>query len=363
MKKLLSLLLILTLSLQLLCATDMFHNLHDTSYRDLPMRYSAMGESGISLSRDEDSLSVNAGAVRTKGFRLIVPSVRVDLLNCAHLKDIDFIKISKGEISAISDAVSFLSGDAPIARLSLGTAMQINGFDLGLNATCGLFSSGESIAAMFTGYADGSLSAGYAHRFSLSEEYALTLGGTGHVNLRFSTTAVDVNTFVDYVTEKSTKLIGGIVSGYSLSLDLGATLELPYGFSAALSVNDISSPYTYSVGTVISVPCNITLGSGWRMRAIGFLDLQAAVDVTDIIGLVRDFSPSEMLYHLNMGAGAGLWNMLSVYGGLKGGYPSFGARVKLLFAEISASYTISEYSRYMGYNPKDMLSLQLRLVF
>lgn len=363
MKKILLILSLIILSSSLVFASDFFHNLHDASYRPLSLRHAAMGESGIALSRDEDSLFVNAGAVKTKGFRLVIPSISVDLLNVAHIKDVDYPKIMKGNVAAISEAVSFLSGEAPIARVSLGTAMQINGFVLGVNGTAGLFSRGESISAIFTGYADTALSLGYSHRFQLSDAMTLTLGGTGHVNLRFSTTAVDVNTFVDYTMDNSRKLIGGIVNGYALSLDLGSTLELPYGFSAAVTVNDISSPYIYSDGSSINIPCNVTLGLGWQMKVLGFINLQAAADITDAAGLVRNLSRSDLLYHLNLGAGAGLWNIVTVYGGLRGGYPSFGAVVKLLFAELSAAYTVREYSQYMGYNPKDMLTVSLRLVF
>ncbi|MGN0906884.1 MAG: hypothetical protein ACI4NM_07035 [Bullifex sp.] len=363
MKRISLIILISVFTVTSLCASDLFSGLHDVSYRPVSMRYEAMGGSGIALAKNDDAFFTNAGAVTDKGFTLVLPSIRADLLNVGHLKDIDLEKITHGDMAAVSDAVSFLSGSAPIVRLSLGSGMRIRGFSLGLDATAGLFSKGESVAAEFTGYVDSAVSAGYSHRFTLSDEYALTVGGMGHLNLRFSTTAVDVNTFVDYATKRSTKLIGGIVKGYGVSLDLGATLEMPYGFSAAITMNDISIPYKYSGGTTLSVPCNLTLGTGWRMRLLGFLDLQAAVDLTDIIGLCMNFSGSQILYHTNMGAGIGLWDVLSLYGGLKGGYPSFGARLKLFFAELSASYTISEYSAYMGYNPKDMLSISLRLVF
>ncbi|MDD7270348.1 MAG: hypothetical protein PUH25_00550, partial [Spirochaetales bacterium] len=84
-----------------------------------------------------------------------------------------------------------------------------------------------------------------------------------------------------------------------------------------------------------------------------------AMDLVDITRI----NLNNALYHLNLGGYFGIWNNLGLYGGLKGGYPSFGLKLKLLFMESYVTYTINEYSEFVGYNPKDTLSFSFRLLF
>ena len=140
------------------------------------------------------------------------------------------------------------------------------------------------------------------------------------------------------------------------------------GFSFAMSLLDIGKGFDsvdIITGEKERVKSNfyLNVGSGWERVFWKWLGIKASLDFNDIVGFVKNASFSNFLYHTNMGLKLNLTKGIGVMCGLKGGYPSLGADLKLWFIDLSVLYTMDEYSEYVGYNPRDTLSVLLRLEF
>ena len=70
--------------------------------------------------------------------------------------------------------------------------------------------------------------------------------------------------------------------------------------------------------------------------------------------------PTPVL-HLNLGAEFGLFDILTVRGGINRGYLSLGAGIWLPFMQIDASYGWQEFGNQIGDKPVDSLTIKFSL--
>lgn len=353
MKKI-SLILIALLLVLSLPAKDFSSELNRTAYIPTSMTFRAMGESGRAIALPEDGFSVNPAALASDGFELILPSFEAAVTNVNALLNSDIKGVLNKDTTAMMDMLSLLSGSSYFIDGKISSSLIIKGFGVSFSLKSGLYTSGESISAYVTVPIEGVLSLGYAHEFDLNNSYKLSIGGVLHTNLRYYIKPVDVTTFVDVATGDE-KLDLSFIKESNLTLDLGATLKMPYGFSSALTIDHITLK---NLKGNLKYDLSLSTSLGWSYK-YGPLRLSLAMDLVDITRI----QINNALYHLNLGGYIGLWNNLGLYGGLKGGYPSFGLKLKLLFMESYITYTINEYSEFVGYNPKDTLSFSFRLFF
>ncbi len=353
MKKILSFLFLLILVFSV-SAIDISNELNRSNYIPSSMTFRAMGESGRAIALAEDGFSINPAALASDSFQLILPSFEAGVTNVNALLNADIKGVLKKDTKAMMDMLSLLSGSSYFIDGKISSSVIIKGFGLSFSLKSGLYTSGESISAYVTVPIEGVLSLGYAHEFDLNDNYKLSVGGVLHTNIRYYIKPVDVSTFVD-VASGTAKLDLSFIKESNLTLDLGATIKMPYGFNGALTVNNITlKNFKGNLNYNISLSTSL----GWSYK-YGPLRLSLAMDLVDLARM----NLNNALYHLNLGGYIGLWNNFGLYGGLKGGYPSFGLKLKLFFMESYVTYTINEYSEYMGYNPKDTLSFSFRLLF
>lgn len=360
MKKLILIIMMLSLMTSTF-ATSYISELESKTFRPTSSTFIAMGSSGRAIALREDSSFVNPSA-HNKGFSLIIPQLELSISNLNYL-----VSTAKGAINRdanqLLDSLSIFSGSSYFAALQASGMVFINGFFLDCDARAGLYTDGESISASISIPIEAAISLGYSHSFEFENDYSLAIGGVSHFNYRAYTIPVDVSSFVDSYINRE-RLIDGLISGSNISFDLGATFYMPYGFSTALTVEDLALDIKFKDSFSnelwnISIPSSVCMSLGYKNK-LGPLTIMGAIDLVDVFNIKNG---STLLYHLNFGGAVELWKNIGLYGGLKGGYPSFGLKLKLFFFECFLSYNISETSQYVGYNPKDNISLMIRLFF
>ena len=329
-------------------------------YRPTSSVYRAMGSSGRAISLSEDACFVNP-ANNDESFRLILPSVEFGVSNPRELLA-TLNSVIKKDVNKMLDALSILSGSSYLASIKLSGMMIIKGFSIQGDLRLGLYTRGESISASISIPTEAVLTIGYSHIFEFENDYSLSIGGNAHLNHREYSIPIDAASFVNYYVNKK-ELIEGRIIGSNISFDLGATFNLPYGFNTSLTLEDIAFDIKYKDSNnieerIVKIPLSLCLSLGYKDK-FGPFTFMGAIDLVDVLKI----NSNNFFYHLNMGAGVEIWKNIGLYGGLKGGYPSFGLKLKLFFFELFASYEINDYSKYVGYNPKDTLSIMIRLFF
>ena len=329
-------------------------------YRPTSSTFRAMGSSGRAISLSEDVAFVNA-ANNNENFRLILPSLEVGLTNINDLLSTAKSVVDK-DVNKMLDALSILSGSSYLASVKLSGMMIIKDFSIQGDLRLGLYTMGESISASISIPMETILSIGYSHRFEFENDYSLSIGGNAHLNYREYSIPIDASSFVDYYVNNE-ELIKGRITGSNISFDLGATFNLPYGFASSITIEEIAFDIKYKdtnnmAEKRVSIPSSLCLSLGYKDK-FGPFTFMGAIDLVDVLKI----NSNNFFYHLNLGAGIEIWKNIGIYGGLKGGYPSFGLKLKLFFFELFASYEINDCSKYVGYTPKDTLSLMIRFFF
>ena len=359
MKKLI-LLFLIYFSLVPAFSSQFINELDSSTFRPTSQIFRSMGSSGRSISLSEDVSFVNS-ANNNDNFRLILPSLELSVSNPRELLS-TLDSVIKKDVNKMLDALSILSGSSYLASLKLSGMMIIKSFFIEGDLNLGLYTSGESISANISIPTEATISVGYSKRFDFKDNYSLSIGGATHLNYREYSIPIDASSFVDYYVNKQ-ELIKGSIKGSNISFDLGTTFNMPYGFATSITLENIAFDIKYKDSNnieekTVSIIPSLCLSIGYKDK-FGPLTIMGAIDVVDILNI----KSNTFFYHLNLGAGFELWKNIGLYGGLKGGFPSFGLKLKLFFFECFLSYEINDCSKYVGYNPKDTLSLMIRFLF
>ena len=88
-----------------------------------------------------------------------------------------------------------------------------------------------------------------------------------------------------------------------------------------------------------------------------------AVDVVDLVGLFGDFSMTNFLARLKLGAELELLNFIELRAGLNGGYTSVGVGFNILIFHVEASYYWNEFGNVLGEKDVDALTLRFNLLW
>lgn len=367
MKKALALLL-LALIIQSAFSANYINSIMGVSYRPLTMRYKAMGESGIAIATKDEALFINASALSDADeFSLELPALSLSLTEAKDILTSPIGKIMEGDEEAILDTAAILNGTFPLLLLEESIATSFKHFAIGLHFRESLYSTGESFATGFIPALQSTLSFGYGHKFKLSDDISLKLGAAQHISGVFYSSEISAEAAVDLI-KGDTSNIELNSSSWNFSTDIGTTLVLPKGFSFGIVINDISSGinfvdknsgkrrYSYSAP-------NIALGSAWQCDFGKKSSLALSYDTVNLIHLFKNLSFSSLLYHTNFGVELNIYDVLSLYGGLAGGYPSFGMEANIFFIKLSMLYRYMEFGDEVGINPKDQLEVRLALSF
>lgn len=361
MKRFLVTLLVLIVSLSLFASSF-------TSYRPLEREYRAMGCSGMSLSGVNKGFYTNPAALSNDKFNLVLPALEVGVGSFSEIITIPFSSLADGDFNAINEVLSKLTGTIPILDVKASSSLALFGFGASIDASGGIYTSGEGISVGLVPFLKVAGSFGYGRGFDIREDMTLEVGAMAHVSSFFYSSPIGVSELLNMVSSADFGTLGLKFTKMSFTMDVGTTLRLDNGFSFAVALTDMGAG-SDSVNVItgeaekFESDFSLNLGTGWERVFWKWLGVKASIDFNDVVGFVKDASLSNLLYHTNMGLKVNLTKGIGLMCGLKGGYPSLGADLKLWFIDLSVLYTMDEYSEYMGYNPRDTLSLLLRLEF
>ncbi|MGN1190590.1 MAG: hypothetical protein ACI4SL_09380 [Candidatus Ornithospirochaeta sp.] len=361
MKRFLVTLLVLIVSLSLFASSF-------TSYRPLEREYRAMGSSGMALSGVGKGFYTNPAALSNDKFNLVLPALEVGVGSFSEIVTIPFSALGDGNFDAINEVLSKLTGTIPILDVKASSSLTLFGFGAAIDASGGIYTSGEGISVGLIPFLKVAGSFGYGRGFDIRDDIKLEVGAVAHVSSFFYSSPIGVSELLDLFASSSLGNFGLKFTNMTFTMDVGTTLRLDDGLSFALALTDMGKGVN-SVDMItgeeekFDSDFSINIGGGWERVFWKWLGIKASIDFNDIVGFVKDASFSNFLYHTNMGLKVNLTKGIGLMCGLKGGYPSLGADLKLWFIDLSVLYTMDEYSEYMGYNPRDTLSLLLRLEF
>ena len=363
MKKTLSLIIAFLLCASLFSASSNF-----VKYAPYPREYRAMGEAGLSLKGSERGFFVNPASLSTDDFSLVLPSLEVGIGSVSDIATIPFSSLEKLDADAIGETLGKVSGSMPILTAKSSISFSLFGFGAAFDLSGGVFTSGEGFAAGLVPFMKVAGTLGYGRSFVLSEKMDLEVGASAHTNLFFYSSPIGVSSL-------SATLVNGLednirmnLSSLYFSVDVGSTLRLKSGFAFGVTLSDMGKDLMIEdivteTGFYVPFTSSLGVGASWERVFWKWLGVKAALDVKDLGSLFSSPSFPSLLYHTNMGMALSLSKSLELMCGLKGGYPSFGADFKLFFIDLSLLYTVDEYSDKVGYNPRDTLSLIVRLEF
>lgn len=367
MKRIVLALIIFLLTCNALFANNYYNSIMGVSHRPLTMRYKAMGESGLAIATKDEALFSNAAALSdAHSFSLDIPALNMSLSQAKDILSSPIGKIMNGDIDAILDTVSILNGTFPLLLAEESIATTFRNFGLAIHFRESLYSTGQSFASGFIPALQSTFSFGYGHKFDFGS-VSLSIGAVEHISGVFYSSAISAEAVVDLLKGDSSKLELNS-SSWNFSTDIGTIIEVPKGFSFGLVINDISASINFidinsgKKSRSYSAPI-ISLSSGWKYDFWKKSRIAFSYDVVNIISLCKDLSFSTLLYHSNFGAELTIYDVLSLYAGLNGGYPSFGLELDIFFIKLGAIYRYLEFGSEVGINPKDQFEVSLALAF
>ena len=361
MKRIVIVLILVFLSLSLFSASF-------TSYRPLDREYRAMGSSGMSLKGVGKGFYTNPASLSNDSFNLVLPAIEMGVGSFSEIITIPFSSLSKGDYDAVNEVLSKLTGTIPIIDVKISSSLVLFGFGASFDASTGLYTSGEGISVGLIPYLKFGGSFGYGHGFDINEDIRLEVGAVAHMSSSFYSSPVGISELMNMLSTSAIDALGLKYAESTFSFDLGTTVRLQNGLSFAMTLSDIgngSESVDIVTGDKEKFKSDFTLniGSGWERVFWKWFGVKASIDFCDVVGFVKEATLTNFLYHTNMGLKFNFTKGFGLMCGLKGGYPTLGADLKLWFIDFSLLYTMDEYSEYMGYNPRDTLSILLRLEF
>ncbi|MGN1164402.1 MAG: hypothetical protein ACI4S4_06335 [Candidatus Ornithospirochaeta sp.] len=337
-------------------------------YSPYPRDYRAMGEAGLSLGGSGRGFFVNPASFSTEKFSLVVPSLEVGVGSISDIVAIPFSSLMDLDAEALDDTMGRITGLMPLLIMKASLSLSLFGFGGALDASGGVFTSGEGISAGIVPFVKIAGTIGCGHSFDLREGLDLEVGIAAHTNLFFYSSPLDISSVGASLTEGLSDNVSMNLSSLNLSFDVGSTLRLGNGFSSGLVLSGLGKGF--EMKDIVSeddftlpLSSSLDVGFGWERVFWKWLGIKAAVDIKDLSGLIKSFSFPNLLYHTNMGLGINFTKGIGIMCGLKGGFPSLGVDLKLFMVDVFVLYTVDEYSDSVGYNPRDTLSLVARLEF
>ncbi len=180
------------------------------------------------------------------------------------------------------------------------------------------------------------------------------------------------------------------VYGVGVGLDLGAIAELGW-VTLGLAVRDLGgTTFNYSsnalaniasafgaqmgfppgaaVADRYTIPMDVSVGLSLHpdLGAVAaIIDPTLHLDIDDAVSVVRSIASGEETFWTRVRAGAELrlLSIASLWGGLDGGYLTFGAGLHLVFLDASMAVFTREMGRYIGDRPSAGATLELAIRF
>lgn len=376
-------------------------------------RYDAMGQSGIALPTRLDSFFSNPASLSKKGFALSVPSVSVTVYNLEKVVNdpeaVDIInRIIKGQTKDNDMATlgtklleNLGTGRNLVAKIDAGVAIKLGILGFGTNVQVKLhgLNSGTSIASQkVIPEVNAAQTVAFGLKLIDTKSLTLSAGLSVHGVYKAYYKGIAAETIAPLLSGGDVKSLflwdTPVMGGFAIPFDIGVNLGLlddvitvsatatningkyyMKSFSGfgdlvnSLSKNAMQVPDGHvtkdSESFEIKTPWSLNFGFAFAPN-VSILHPVLTADLVDMFEYVKSIGSkdsrfSDLLLHLNLGAEIGLFDILTVRGGVNRGYLSVGAGLNLPFMQVDASYGWQEFGNQIGDKPVDSLTIKFSM--
>ena len=373
-------------------------------YMPMSARMLGMGSAGLAAPSRSDAFLINPAVLGEGKFELAFPYLQLTIYH-----PYDFL--AKGEdgkslLDNIIHGMGSESGDsmAGIASDLLGLIKAGNGklmdVDTGVSFTAGGFAFGVFANSSLHTYADvGGLDAnmiveanavaalGFGHRFELPLDFSLDFGAVVRFNYLGYSQAMGKDWILDQLNGSDpdfAQMFSGIsiMAGWSLPIDVGLNLNMPYGLHFAVVARNLNGNFHMAQHTGYEGIQDNPLGNGdevtrFKLKSDWSLDTgiawqwdnalfrpTVAVDIVDWVGMFQEpVGLRTFLTHLNIGAEIRLLSFLDLRAGMSQGYFSLGAGLDLWAVKIDMAYYWKEFGETAGDYGLDGFTIRFNIGF
>lgn len=373
-------------------------------YAPMSARMLGMGSAGIAVPGRSDAFFVNPAVLGEGKFELSLPYLQISVY---HPYDylgtdengksmissiIDGLTSENGDFStAISELFNFVNvGAGKIMDVDAGVSFTANGFALGVFANTALhtYSTVGGLDSDFLAEVNAAAVLGFGHRFELPMDFSLDVGATVRFNYLGYSEAIGVrdvlndvsgSSSLDFESFFSTK---NIIAGWSLPIDLGVNLNMPYGFSFGVVARNLNGNYHMAIQdnykdalddpfgngqdvTHFTLGSDFSLDTGiaWQWEN-PWLRPTIAVDIVDWVGMCTEpVGFRTFITHLNVGAEVRILSFLDIRAGMSQGYFSLGAGLDLWAIKVDMAYYWKEFGETAGDVGLDAFTVRINIGF
>ena len=358
-------------------------------------KYEAMGRAGVALHSDKDAIHVNPANIATGTWSWHIPAVSTTVYNVRDLLKSQIVQDTvednlKEDMTGYATDLMGIYGKAgygEIAKVDARIGFKAPHFELSSDTQVNLFTYvplENKMEMSVIPQLDDVTSLGLGIRL-YSGNISLDLGVTGRFALRAYYSKVDLNTFLNGGEDLMTTFMESkpVAIGYAVPFDVGATLNLPFGFSAGAVYRNMNGKYNMSYAESLEalqakelvddafelkVPTTLDVGLAWapEMGAWGWIaEPQVAVDVKDVINIAKSgFDKATLLKSLHAGVEMQVLKLAEVRAGLDGGYITLGAGLDLLhLIHVEAAYGRQIFAVGKGEKPVDALTIRMNVIW
>ena len=385
-------------------ATNPVYGAMADPYMPMSARMLGMGSAGLAAPSRSDAFLINPAVLGEGKFELAFPYLQLTIYH-----PYDFL--AKGEdgkslLDNIIHGMGSESGDsmAGIASDLLGLIKAGNGklmdVDTGVSFTAGGFAFGVFANTSLHTYADvGGLDAnmiveanavaalGFGHRFELPLDFSLDFGAVVRFNYLGYSQAMGKDWILDQLNGSDpdfAQMFSGIsiMAGWSLPIDVGLNLNMPYGLHFAVVARNLNGNFHMAQHTGYEGIQDNPLGNGdevtrFKLKSDWSLDTgiawqwdnalfrpTVAVDIVDWVGMFQEpVGLRTFLTHLNIGAEIRLLSFLDLRAGMSQGYFSLGAGLDLWAVKIDMAYYWKEFGETAGDYGLDGFTIRFNIGF
>ena len=358
-------------------------------------KYEAMGRAGVALHSDKDAIHVNPANIATDTWSWHIPAASVtiynvrDILKSQIVQDAVENNMKEDMTGYATDLVGIYgkAGYGEIAKIDARIGFKAPHFELSSDTQINLFTYvplENKMEMSVIPQVDDVTSLGIGMRL-YGGNVSLDLGVTGRFALRAYYSKVDLNTFLNGDEDLMTKLMESnpVVVGYAIPFDVGATLNLPFGFSTGMVYRNINGNYKTMYAESLEalqakkvvkdafkleVPATLDVGVAWapKMGAWGWIaEPQVAVDVKDVVKVAKSgFDKETLLKSLHAGVELQVLKLAEVRAGLDGGYVTLGAGLDLLhLIHLEAAYGRQLFELGAGEKAVDAFTIRMNIIW
>lgn len=357
----------------------------------LSPRSKAMGGVSVVSVGKDDVFYLNPASLANKDLAISLPYFTIGLYHPASLLSSGFISNLSGfDMSKMMDAVIPLlgAGQGKIFDIGAGVQFAMSGFGFSIDFKDSLLTyapldSTGGVSSSIVDQLNVAITFGYGHRFGFGKTLSLDVGGSISFNYLAFNQAITGQDLLDIAAGK--KSFFGyfqslpIMAGFSIPFTLGATVNLPLGFSVGTVVKNINGLYYLKTSNGYS---GLPFGSGktdtffsdvswdigvaWTYDKFGKLFTPTIeFDFVDIASLFYKANDGEggraFLERLKLGVEIETLYVLDIWAGLNGGYWSFGLGLDFYALRIDMAYYWEEYGLVAGEKSLDTFLVKINI--